>query len=202
VNSRNLLTGFLAFSAGVVIIYLIFWSIAIFGPIRSSPPCSWVFRTDASNIGHLDGTVNNSKTMVLSYGGSPSHIFALDKGYFTMSGACNFDSPVPLPLNFVFFKATSLEEFYSYNVLGDGVEPKNLAAAIKDDDPFSELYFCSRSKETALREGVCSEEAIRARYEAAGLEFSNLYKGNYSLICVLNEIINRNELDSKCQKII
>ncbi|MBN2094239.1 MAG: hypothetical protein JW740_02635 [Candidatus Zambryskibacteria bacterium] len=137
----------------IIIIIII---IAVFGyiilnstnMIVGPKPCNWVFKTDPTNIGHIDGAVVFDRKMVVGHGQSPSLISELENGYFTMMNACTkrfIDY-------FVFFKATTIEEFKAYDVGGENVDLEKLSAAIKDDNPFTELYFCEIYHEDELDE--------------------------------------------------
>jgi len=144
-------------------------------------PCEWVFKTDPTNIGHMSGTLNSGRTMIVQYGDEPDPIVELNNSYFTMTAGCAKDFPYTNPSNFVFFKATTLEEFRTYDVTGDNVDSSALSAAIKDDNPFSELYFCEPCLQTDLFEGSCD---VTKRTE------------------IINTIVDIGELDSRCDRII
>jgi hypothetical protein len=149
-------------------------------PISGIKACNWVFKTDPTNIGHIDGELSSDKSMVVAYGGVPREINGLNGGYFTLITGCDKNFTYAAPKNFVFFKATTLEEFRTYNVTGEGVDPAKLKDAIKDGAPFSVLYFCEPCIGTAF-ENTCNLNASS--------EF-------------LNTIIGSNGLDSRCQKVI
>jgi hypothetical protein len=142
--------------------------------------CNWVFKTDPTNVGHIDGVLSSDKSMIAAYGGAPSKIHELNNGYFTLITGCNKNFPYIAPKNFVFFKATTLEDFQAYDVAGEGVDQERLKDAIKDIDPFKTLYYC--------------EPCI-------GTEFENYCNINASSV-LLNKMIDGNELDNRCQKII
>jgi hypothetical protein len=144
-------------------------------------PCHWVFKTDPTNIGHISGVLNPEKTMVVRYGGQPSDIKELNNEYFTMSEGCSKDFDYTKPSNYVFFKATTLEEFQAYGITGENVGQEKISAAIKDAKPFNELYFCEPCLQKDLFEGSCypSDE-----------------------IPILNKIIGNNELNTRCERVI
>jgi hypothetical protein len=152
---------------GLIIIAVIFGIIILTQPVKESA-CNWVFKTDPTNIGHVQGQLNSDGAKIMAYTRTPIPTIALNNGYFTMWYGCNkvFSD------NFVFFEATTTN---------DNTTSAELLNAIKDANPFTEFYFCKACLQKDLFSGECG-----------GNIFAN----------ILNKIIDNNELDSRCQKII
>lgn len=139
-------------------------------------PCEWVFKTDPSNIEHLIASVNIDRNRISSF--RVFNATQLNNGYSTMSDSCSYHE-------YVVLKATSFEELKEYNITYGRVDTAALSAAIKDNKPFTVLYSCNIGQSRDLYERYIRE-----------------CEPNSDLSCLLNKIIDSNELTTKCEKII